>query len=75
MSNIQLKYIGNGAFLPNVPARDLTKEEVDQYGGADYLISRGLFVYAVSKIEAEQPVMVEEDSPAQSNNSKKKIKE
>lgn len=26
------KYIGNGAFIPGVPARDLTDEEVRKHG-------------------------------------------
>jgi len=37
-----LKYKGGG-FLPNVPARDLTDEEVKQYG-KDRLIKSGLYV-------------------------------
>lgn len=75
MSNIQLKYIGKGSFLPNVPARDLTKEEVDQHGGTAYLIGTGLYAYAVSDIEAEP--MIAEESPAvsQPSHSKKKFKE
>lgn len=28
-----LRYIGNGAFLPQVPARDLTPAEVEKYAG------------------------------------------
>lgn len=37
-----MKYIGNGEWLPGVPARDLTKEEVKQHG-KDYLLSTGLY--------------------------------
>lgn len=41
-SNFVLIYVGGG-WLPGVPARDLTASEVEQYGGADYLISTGLY--------------------------------
>lgn len=58
--NIQLKYIGRGAFLPNVPARDLTKEEVDQHGGATYLIGTGLYVLAVADDLVAEDLVAEE---------------
>ena len=29
---VYLKYIGNGSYLPDVPARDLTKEEAEYHG-------------------------------------------
>jgi len=35
-----LVYVGHGASLPGVPARDLTKAEVDVYGEAQLLKSR-----------------------------------
>lgn len=37
-----LKYTGTG-FLPDIPARDLTDEEVAQHGGAEALIATGLY--------------------------------
>jgi len=37
-----LKYIGDG-FIPGIPARDLSAEEVKQYGGEKYLLSTGLY--------------------------------
>ena len=37
-----LKFIGNG-FIPGIPARDLTDEEVKKYGGEKLLISKGLW--------------------------------
>jgi thiamine monophosphate synthase len=46
-----LIYIGNGAFLPGVPARDLSADEVKQYGGADYLVATG--IYATPKKESK----------------------
>lgn len=38
-----LKYIGNGAFIPGVPARDLTADEVKQYGGEKVLLASGIY--------------------------------
>lgn len=37
-----LIYIGQG-FIPDIPARDLSVEEVKQYGGEKYLLSTGLW--------------------------------
>ncbi len=39
-----LIYIGNGDYKVGIPARDLTSEEVQQYGGAEFLIATGLYV-------------------------------
>lgn len=68
MSNIALTYIGDGAFLANVPARDLNAEEVKHFGdlllsqmtkdeakglsGRDALIKTGL--YSAEIVEAPQ---------------------
>jgi hypothetical protein len=38
-----MKYIGKGAFLAGVPARDLTEEEVEKYN-RQLLIHSGLYV-------------------------------
>lgn len=38
-----LEYIGNGEFIPGVPARDLTGEEVKALGGEQALIGSGLY--------------------------------
>jgi len=38
-----LKYIGNGAFIATVPARDLSDEEVKEHGGEEKLIATGLY--------------------------------
>lgn len=40
---MSLIYIGNGAFVPGVPARDLTADEVKQYGGEKFLLVTGLY--------------------------------
>jgi len=37
-----LRYLGGG-FLPGVPARDLTDDEVAQHGGAERLRATGLY--------------------------------
>jgi len=34
---------GFGGSLPNIPARDLTVQEIKQYGGADQLVASGLY--------------------------------
>ena len=38
-----MKYIGNGRFLPGVPARDLTAAEVKQHG-KQFLLDSKLYV-------------------------------
>jgi hypothetical protein len=40
---IMLRYIGHGAWLPDIPARDLTDEEVEQHGGEKALVASGLY--------------------------------
>jgi len=38
----KLIYAGCG-FVPGIPARDLTADEVKKYGGEKYLIATGLY--------------------------------
>lgn len=38
-----LIYVGKGAFIVDIPARDLTDEEVKKYG-KKYLLKSGLYV-------------------------------
>lgn len=40
---MKLKYVGAG-FLPGVPARDLSAEEIEEYGGLKALLASGLYV-------------------------------
>lgn len=40
---MKLKYVGDG-FLPGVPARDLSAEEVEEFGGVKALLASGLYV-------------------------------
>lgn len=52
MSKVKrLRYTGRGcgAFLDGVPARDLSPDEVDKYGGLAALLSTGLY-----ELEAEE---------------------
>ena len=40
-----LKYTGGGynGTRPEIPVRDLTNEEAEEFGGAEFLISTGLY--------------------------------
>lgn len=40
--SIELKYVGAG-FVPGIPARDLTAEEVKEFGGEKFLLETGLY--------------------------------
>lgn len=46
-----LKYIGTGDFLQGVPARDLSAEEVECYGGREALLATGLYADADSTFD------------------------
>lgn len=39
---IRLRYTGDG-FMPGVPARDLTEDEVKEHGGLRLLLATGLY--------------------------------
>lgn len=45
-----LRYVGRGQFLPNVPMRDLTEEEVAALS-VDTLIKSNLYVLATDESE------------------------
>jgi hypothetical protein len=47
-----LKYIGKG-FMPGIPARDLSDEEVEKHGGIEFLVETGL--YELEKKKKKQP--------------------
>lgn len=48
-----MKYIGDGAFVPNIPARNLSDDEVKEFGAAT-LLKTGLYVpVEIEAIEAE----------------------
>jgi len=42
-----LKWNGSG-FLDGVPARDLNEDELDQYGGKEFLLGTGLYAEEAS---------------------------
>ena len=48
-----LKYVGSG-FLPGVPAKDLTPEQVELYGGEKTLIASGLYEREKKSVEPEK---------------------
>jgi hypothetical protein len=43
MPDFGLYYIGDGSAIVGIPARDLTAEEVKEYGGEAYLLMTGLY--------------------------------
>ena len=54
---MKVKYVGKGAFLIGVPARDLSAEEVKKFG-EERLLKSNLYeeVKRKSKAELEKPV-------------------
>ena len=40
---VALKYIGGGAFIVGLPARDLSEDEVEELGGEEVLLETGLY--------------------------------
>lgn len=51
---MKLKYIGKGAFLTGVPARDLSALEVRFYG-EERLKNSGIYAEFIRKPKAEKP--------------------
>ena len=47
-------YVGQGAFVPGIPARDLTAEEVEQYGGVELLGRSGCWVFEDDEQDPEK---------------------
>lgn len=60
-----LKYVGNGS-LADIPARDLTDDEVRQFGEA-FLLSTGLYV----KVEVKQSKALHENKNLQPESENK----
>ena len=50
-----LKYIGD-SFYYGVPARDLTDEEVEKYGGEKFLLSLGIYAKELPTKPEKKPV-------------------
>ena len=55
--NEGLQYVGDGSFLPGVPARDLNELEVIQYGGRKRLLASRLYVESKPDQRAEVETM------------------
>lgn len=51
---MKVKYVGKGAWLVGVPARDLNASEVKKYG-VSKLIDSGLYAEIKRKPKADQP--------------------
>ena len=51
-----LRYVGEGAFIVGVPARDLTEAEAVQYGGVEALTATRLYVQDDGPGEPIQPI-------------------
>jgi len=56
-----LRYVGGGAFLPGVPARDLTEEEAKELGRKK-LVASGLY----EDTEKTPPLAPSPDTPTRS---------
>ena len=56
---------GYGGAQPNIPARDLTDEEVKQYGGAEALIKTGLYEQAPAERPSTGSGTPKRESPAE----------
>ncbi len=53
---IILKYVGDGSFLPGIPDRDLSEEDVEATGmKVSELVSTGLYVKVEKKMENNKP--------------------
>lgn len=52
-----LRYTGGGfgGWLPGVPARDLSADEVEQHGGTEGLLASGLYELAAETKQATGP--------------------
>ncbi len=55
-----LEYVGQGAFLQGVPARDLSDDEAIEQGGADGLVASGLYVQR-TEIRTDVPTVAIDD--------------
>ncbi len=60
------KYIGEGAWVPGVPARDLTDEEHEEHVKA-LRLPKGSPAAAIYKQEVKAPAQKEGDSDGRSN--------
>ena len=68
-----LKYIGNGSFVPNIPARDLTDDEVKEFGEAE-LLKTGLYGKSKTPLSAIAPTSPQIEDHDLGGNKKKESK-
>jgi hypothetical protein len=66
-----LIYIGNGEHKIGIPARDLSDEEVDEFGGEDVLVATGLYAKPV-KVSKKAAAGLKDQSPEILNAGKEK---
>lgn len=58
---VKWRYVGGGAFIPSIPARDLTVEEMAEFAPAIEAESAAMGVTLYEPVyEVEQPVVAEE---------------
>lgn len=58
-----LLYVGKGSFIPDVPARDLSQDEAEQFG-VERLLASGLYIPAM-KIAPKKSTRLETAQPAE----------
>ena len=59
-----LLYIGKGSFIPDVPARDLSKDEAVLFG-VNRLLASGLYIPAVKLETPKKSTRLETAQPAE----------
>ena len=47
-------YVGRGAFVPGIPARDLSADEVEAYGGVGVLSRSGCWEFVDEDTDPDQ---------------------
>lgn len=61
----KLKYRKGTAFIAGIPARDLTEEEVEKFGGAEILVNTSLYYVDFEEMmKEEQKDEAEQQVPA-----------
>ena len=62
MAKARVKYIGNGSFIPKIPARDLSTDEVRRFG-LKRLLESGLYQDLYPPRQKKKRVVIEEPEP------------
>ena len=50
-----LNYVGDGSWLPGVPARNLSAAEVEEHGGVEVLLRSGLYALVTGQPAIPEP--------------------